>query len=116
EPLQNDLVIGRSRLQAMAALVRDAQRRLHQHQTAGGIVTIHAPAKSITDDRVVVLLGGIRKHAELEPTLAILTGVAGSGIAARLADDGEHLIDKADGWIGQYVANLDGHPVRVASG
>ena len=97
DPVGNHVILGRARREALAAAVRDGQRRLQQHQAGRRIDLVDAPRARLPRQRQVVELGVVAPQRQLEPVLSGRRAVAGAGVAAGLREHGHDVIAEAHG-------------------
>ena len=90
--------------------VGEFHQRLPQEEAFFGNQQIDPALHAVADNHVAVRRGVEPHHREGEASLAVLAGMAGSAIAARLVEDGEHMFGEADGWVGDdpLDQHLDG--------
>src|SRR5262249_15438631 len=83
EPSFEDLIIDRTGLQALTALVRNGSRRFAKEQTRRRSERVRASTETIADNGAIIIFRGEAEHRQFETALAVLAGVAGAGVAAR---------------------------------
>ena len=86
--------------------MRNRCRGLQQQQALDRIDQAHAAPQLIAHHGGLVFLWRIAEHGELEAPLAVLAGVAGGGVAARLVHDRPDMIRELDPGLGQHALHF----------
>ena len=107
DPVREHVILGRARREALAAAVRDRQRRFQQHQAGRRIDPVDAPRPRLPGQRQVVELGVVSAQRQLEPVLSGQRAVAGTRVAAGLREHRDDVIAEAHGVRCRRALDLD---------